>query len=86
MREYLWYVHLIFWGQKRKYGEILRSAKIWAKSPSLFLALSWLYASINRKSSPIAPDLRSFVIVRISQIRSCNQKFHVFIIFLCRIT
>lgn len=69
--KYPWYVRLIFWLQKRKYGEVLKSAKIWAKSPRLFLALSWLYASIDRKSSPISPVLRSLVIVRISQINGC---------------
>lgn len=72
MSQYPWYVRLIFWLQKRKYGEVLKSATIWAKSPKIFLALSWLYGVLDRKSSPLSPSLRSLVLVRISQINGCS--------------
>ncbi len=68
---YPWYVKIIFWLQKRNYGVILNSALIWAKSPIVFLGLSWLYASLERKKSPIAPVLRTLIIVRVSQINGC---------------
>lgn len=68
---YPWYVKIIFWLQKRNYGSVLNSALIWAKSPRVFFALSWLYASLERKSSPISPVLRTLIIVRISQINGC---------------
>ena len=71
-KHYPWYVKIIFWLQKRKYGDVLKSSLIWAKSPRIFLALSWLYGSIDRKNSPISPALRSLVIVRISQINGCS--------------
>lgn len=70
--KYPWYVRLIFWLQKRKYGEVLKSATIWAKSPKIFLALSALYGVLDRKNSPLSPSLRSLVIVRISQINGCS--------------
>ncbi len=68
---YPWYAKFIFWLQKKKYGEVLNSALVWGKSPKIFLALSCLYASIDRKSSLISPVLRSLIIVRVSQINSC---------------
>ena len=71
-KPYSWYVRIIFWFQKRKYGEVLKSAQIWAKSPRVFLALSFLYSSIDRKNSPISPALRTLIIVRISQINGCS--------------
>lgn len=72
MDKHPWYVRCIFYLQKRKYGEVLNSAKIWAKSPGLFLALSCLYGVLDRKKSPISPALRSIIIVRVSQLNSCN--------------
>jgi len=73
MTKYPWYVKIIFWLQKRKYGEVLKSAIIWAKSPKIFLALSWLYGVLDRNSSPLSASLRSLVIVRISQINGCSS-------------
>lgn len=70
--KYPWYVKIIFWLQKKKYGAILNSALVWAKSPRLFLALSALYGSIERKTSPISPLLRSLILVRVSQINGCS--------------
>jgi len=69
---YPWYVRIIFWLQKRKYGNGLNSALVWAKSPRIFLALSWLFGSLDRKNSPITATVRSLVIVRVSQINSCS--------------
>ncbi|MFM7084754.1 MAG: carboxymuconolactone decarboxylase family protein [Hyphomicrobium sp.] len=62
----------LFWLQKRKYGEILSSALVWARSPKLFLALSGLYGALDRKSSPIDPALRALITVRVSQINNCE--------------
>jgi len=71
IEHYPWYIRLIFWHQKKKYGHILNSTLLWAKSPRVFIALSWLYTSLLRKGSPISPALRSFIIVRVSQINGC---------------
>ncbi|MDP3532257.1 MAG: carboxymuconolactone decarboxylase family protein [Alphaproteobacteria bacterium] len=71
LTQYPWYVRLIFYFQKKKYGYVLNSSLIWAKSPKIFLALSRLYSSIDRKYSPISPILRSLIIVRVSQINGC---------------
>lgn len=71
-KRYPWYVKIIFWLQKRKYGDVLNSAMIWAKSPKIFLALSSLYGVLDRKNSPLESGLRSLVIVRISQVNGCS--------------
>lgn len=70
--KYPWYVRLIFWFQTQKYGHVLNSALVWAKSPKVFLALSWLYKTLERKNSPITPILRSLIIVRVSQLNGCS--------------
>ncbi|RWA53114.1 alkylhydroperoxidase [Cupriavidus sp. UYMSc13B] len=69
---YPWYVRLIFWLQRRKYGAELEPARLWGRSPRVFLALTGLYRAIDRMSSPIEPALRSLVMVRVSQINWCE--------------
>ena len=68
---YPWYVRLIFWLQRRKYGSELEPARLWGRSPHAFLALTLLYRTIDRKSSPIEAGLRSLITVRVSQINWC---------------
>lgn len=67
-----WYLKLIFWNQKKKYGQVLTPALVWAKIPKLFMAVAGFYGVVDRKSSPIPPVLRSLVTVRVSQINWCK--------------
>jgi AhpD family alkylhydroperoxidase len=71
-RHYPWYIRLFFWNQKRRYGQELEPAKLWARSPSVFVTLALLYGAFDRKKSPIKPELRSLVTVRVSQINWCR--------------
>ncbi|HAT1659390.1 TPA: carboxymuconolactone decarboxylase family protein [Legionella pneumophila] len=66
-----WYLKPFFWNQKRKYGQVLEPALIWARIPKLFLAVAAMYGVIDRKKSPLSPILRSLVTVRVSQINWC---------------
>ncbi|MBI3285630.1 MAG: carboxymuconolactone decarboxylase family protein [Burkholderiales bacterium] len=68
---YPWYVRLIFWLQRRKYGVELEPAHLWGRTPRVFLGLTMLYRALDRRSSPIDPALRSLITVRISQINWC---------------
>lgn len=68
---YPWYVRLIFWLQRRKYGTELEPARLWGRTPKVFLALTAFYRAIDRKTSPIEPALRSLITVRVSQINWC---------------
>lgn len=69
---YPWYLRPFFWNQKRKYGQILKPALIWARVPRLFAAIAILYGVLDRKNSPIDPVLRSLITVRVSQINGCR--------------
>lgn len=68
---YPWTVRFIFWLQRRKYGAELESARLWGRTPKVFLALTRLYRAIDRHTSPIEPGLRSLITVRVSQINWC---------------
>ena len=69
---YPWYVKLFFWNQKRRYGQVLEPAKLWGRTPKVFVALALLYGALDRKSSPLEPSLRSLITVRVSQINWCK--------------
>jgi len=70
-QHYPWYVRPFFWNQKRKYGAILEPARLWGRSPKVFITLALLYGALDRRSSPLEPALRSLVTVRVSQINWC---------------
>src|SRR5450830_517791 len=71
LSQYPWFIRLFFWKQKRTYGRILDPGLLWGRSPWVFAAVALLYGALDRKSSPIAPALRSLVTVRVSQINHC---------------
>jgi AhpD family alkylhydroperoxidase len=66
-----WYLKPFLWRQRRRYGQVLEAALVWARVPRLFLAVAALYGQIDRRRSPLAPALRSLVTVRVSQINHC---------------
>ncbi len=68
---YPWWVRLFFWKQKRTYGAVLDPGLLWARSPLVFGAVALLYGALDRRSSPLAPALRSLITVRVSQINHC---------------
>jgi uncharacterized peroxidase-related enzyme len=67
-----WYLKPFFWNQKRKYGQYLEPAHVWASNPKLFLAVACVYGVIDRKKSPLAPEFRSLISLRVSQINWCR--------------
>ena len=66
-----WFLRPFFWNQRRKYGRVLDAARVWARSPKLFIGVAILYGMINRRGSPVDPALRSLVTVRVSQLNGC---------------
>lgn len=70
--KYPWYVRLFFWNQKRRYGAVLAPSRLWGRTPKVFATLAMLYGALDRRSSPIAPALRTLVTVRVSQINWCR--------------
>jgi len=67
-----WYVRLFFWNQKRRYGGVLESARLWARMPKVFAALALLYGALDRRTSSIESTLRSLITVRVSLINGCH--------------
>ena len=72
LKKYPWILRPFFWNQKRKDGEVLIPGLLWARVPKLFASVALLYGVLDRKSSPINPELRSLVTVRVSQINWCT--------------
>ena len=54
---FTWYVRLLFWLQRRRYGRELEPARLWGRTPRAFLAMATMYGALDRKSSPLAPAL-----------------------------
>ncbi len=71
LRDYPWFIRLYFWKQRRTYGHVLDPGLLWGRSPWVFASVALLYGALDRRSSPLAPALRSIVTVRISQINHC---------------
>jgi AhpD family alkylhydroperoxidase len=69
---YPWYMKLIFWRQRRRYGRELEPVRLWGRIPLAFPAMSALYRTLDRKTSLIEPPLRSLVQVLISQVNGCE--------------
>lgn len=69
---YPWYVRLLFWLQRRRYGCELEPARLWGRAPKAFVAMAAMYAALDGKSSPLDPALRALVQVRVSQINWCS--------------
>ena len=68
-----WYVRLLFWLQRRRYGRELEPARLWGRTPRAFLAMATMYGELDRRSSPIDPDLRALILVRATP-RSASRR------------
>jgi len=66
-----WYVRLFFWNQRRRYGAVLEPARLWGRTPRVFIAVALLFGALDRRASPIDPRLRALITVRVSQINWC---------------
>ncbi len=69
---FTWYVRILFWLQRRRYGRELEPARLWGRMPRAFLAMAAMYGALDRRSSPIDPDLRALILGRVSQINWCS--------------
>ncbi len=70
-QRFSWYARLVLANQRRRYGRELEPARLWARTPWVFAALSLLYGALDRRASPIEAALRSLLTVRVSQINWC---------------
>ena len=72
LNKYPFWLSPFFWSQRRKYGAVLDPGLLWGRVPKLFATVALLYGTLDRKSSPLDPVLRSLVTVRVSQINWCD--------------
>ena len=72
LKSYPLWLRPFFWSQKRRYGKVLKPGLLWARIPKLFASVAALYGVLDRKSSPLPPQLRSLITVRVSQINWCE--------------
>ena len=66
-----WYLRPFFRLQKRRYGQELRAAAVWARVPSLYAALTLFYSAIERRRSRLPPPLRALLQTYVSQLNHC---------------
>lgn len=71
LSSYPWYLRVLFYLQKKKYGVILEPLFLWGRIPRIFLAFLRLNKRLNRKKSPLDPLLRALTTVKVSQINHC---------------
>jgi len=72
LKKYPWYLRFYFWIQKRKFGSPLEPSLLWGTQPRMFFPFSLFYGALNRRRSPLDPELRSLVQVRVSQMNWCD--------------
>ncbi len=68
---YPWYLRLLFRWQKRRFGQVVVPMQIWGRQPVLLRRFMAFFRALERISSPVAPDLRAMITVRVSQINHC---------------
>jgi uncharacterized peroxidase-related enzyme len=67
-----WSVRPLFWWQRFRYGSVLEPIQLWARSPRVLRSFLRLFGALRRKGSPLTPQLRSLVAVRVSQVVGCD--------------
>lgn len=72
LSQYPWILRIVFFLQKKKWGQVLNPTLLWGYSVRQSLAFIGFYLTIERKSSPLAAVLRSLVMVRVAQVHGCN--------------
>jgi AhpD family alkylhydroperoxidase len=66
-----WYLKLLFYFQKKKYGLVFEPLLLWQRTPRVFLGFLFMQKALNRKKSPLPPDLRALITVKVSEINQC---------------
>ncbi|MDN3505740.1 MAG: carboxymuconolactone decarboxylase family protein [Simkaniaceae bacterium] len=69
--QYPWTLRLLYWYQRRKYGEPLLPSLLWGRMPKLLMLFFGFIRFFERKKSPLDPVLRSRVMLRVSETNKC---------------
>ena len=68
---------LIFYLQKRKYGYVLASTKMWAHSPWMLLAVTLFYRAVDRGGCAVSRDHRRLLFLYVSLLQQCDFCIHL---------
>jgi AhpD family alkylhydroperoxidase len=69
---YPWYMRVIFFLQRRRYGKELEPVRLWGRLPLAYLGMAAMYRGLDGKKSHLNPELRSLVQVLVSHINCCD--------------
>jgi AhpD family alkylhydroperoxidase len=72
LREYSLFARFIFYFQKKKYGFVLEPMFLWGRCPRLMKSFLAMVRAFNQRSSPLDPQLRALVSLKVSQINVCE--------------
>jgi AhpD family alkylhydroperoxidase len=66
-----WFLRPLHWWQRRRYGVVLQPTALWSYRPRALLAFLGLVAAVRLRRSPLPPELRALVGLRVSQMNRC---------------
>lgn len=69
--EYPWWIRIVFFFQKRKYGAVPEPLLLWGRIPQVMKGFLAMFRAFNRKNSPLDPQLRALICTKVSQINAC---------------
>ena len=69
---YPWYMRVIFFLQRRRYGRELEPVRLWGRLPLAYLSMAAMYRALDAKTSLISPELRSLAQALVSRINCCD--------------
>jgi AhpD family alkylhydroperoxidase len=67
-----WSVRPLHWWQRFRYGRVLEPIQLWSRTPRVLRGFLRLFGALRRRGSPLTPELRSLVAVRVSQVIGCD--------------
>lgn len=71
IQDYSLFTRSLFFIQKKKYGAVPEPLLLWGRTPRVLRRFLSLFKALDRKDSPLTPQLRALVCVKVSQINDC---------------
>ncbi|NGX26756.1 MAG: hypothetical protein K940chlam6_00681 [Chlamydiae bacterium] len=72
LKEYPWYLRLLFRYQEKKYGKALEPTLLWGRCPKLLKLFFSFSRFFQRKKSLLDPVLKARIMLRASEIDQCS--------------
>ena len=72
LRQYPWWLQLLFKIQKKKFGQVLMPSLLWGYSPWQCFTMTVFFLAVDRKHSPLDPVLKSLIMTRVAQLIECR--------------